>query len=53
MYDPQNSLLVFKSNRNFGLLVLLSFAASELPVSVEWIIQMIEQAGLSIPHIGF
>ena len=53
MYDPLNSLLVFKSNRNFGLLVLFSFAFSEVPVNLDWLNQMIEQAGLSIPHIGF
>lgn len=27
MYDPENSLVIFKSNRNFGLYVLLAFAA--------------------------
>jgi len=26
--DPYSALMIFKSNRNFGLLVLLSFAVS-------------------------
>ena len=46
MDDPENSLLVFKSNRNFGLLVLLSFAVSD-------VIPQFDSLGISIPHIGF
>ena len=46
MDDPENSLLVFKSNRNFGLLVLLSFAFSD-------VILQFDKLGISIPHIGF
>lgn len=48
MYDPQNSLLVFKSNRTFGLLVLLSFAVSDVQVKLDEI-----GLPISIPHINF
>lgn len=46
MNDPENSLQIFKSNRNFGLLVLLSFAVSNL-------IPQFDELGISIPRIDF
>jgi 4-hydroxybenzoate polyprenyltransferase len=45
--DPQNSLFIFKSNRNFGLLVLFAFAFINISPMIE------EYSGFSIPHIGF
>lgn len=53
LHDPANALLIFKSNRNFGLLVLLSFAVSEVALPIEDLGRLLEQAGISIPHIGF
>ncbi len=45
MDDPENSLIIFKSNRNFGLLVLLSFAVSD-------VIPRFDKLGLSMPDIS-
>lgn len=58
MDDPEISLLIFKSNRNFGLLVLLCFALigilPALGVTGEFMNGLIESLGLpTIPHIGF
>ena len=46
MNDPENSLYIFKSNRNFGLLVLLSFAFSDITLQLD-------KLGISIPEISF
>lgn len=46
--DPMNSLLVFKSNRNFGLLVLFSFFFSDVMIKLDEI-----GIPISIPHINF
>ncbi len=43
--DPQSSLWIFKSNRNFGFLVLLSFAFSD-------VIPQFDLTGLSVPDIS-
>ncbi len=32
IYKPESSLKTFKSNRNFGLLVLLSFAVMDIDI---------------------
>lgn len=47
MDDAENSLFIFKSNRNFGLLVLLSFALSDIKIPFE----RLEQMGFSISKI--
>jgi 4-hydroxybenzoate polyprenyltransferase len=51
--DQTNSLLVFKSNRNFGLLVLFSFAFSDVLINLDHLYKYLEEAGMTIPHIGF
>jgi len=59
--DPQNSLLIFKSNRNFGLLVLLSFACmgvipelSELGLNFNDInLSSLGLSDFTMPDLGF
>lgn len=50
MDDPENSLTIFKSNRNYGLLVLLSLAFINITV---YLIPLIEKAGIKIPALPF
>ena len=46
MDDAYNSLLIFKSNRNFGLLVLLAIAFVQI---IPWIEEV---TGFKIPEIS-
>lgn len=50
MNDPENSLIIFKSNRNFGLLVLLSFAVTEVAIPFEKL--GIEASQFSLSNLG-
>ncbi len=52
MDDPENSLLVFKSNRNFGLLVLIAIIFAQIIPKLEEVIGF-DIPDISIPHIGF
>ncbi len=45
--DPANSLFIFKSNHNFGLMVLVGLAFINISPTIEKI------TGFTIPHIGF
>lgn len=51
IHDPQNSLDVFKSNRNFGLWVLLSISFMQM---IPWVekISGFKIPEISIPHIS-
>lgn len=50
MDDPENSLMIFKSNRNFGLLVLLAIAFTQVIPKIEEITGF-EIPDVPIPHI--
>ena len=49
LYDPENSLYIFKSNRNFGLLVLLSFAVSDIKIDIH---ALAAKAGITLPDFA-
>ncbi len=50
--DPMNSLLIFKSNRTFGLLVLVPILCAQVLPKIEEITG-IKIPEISIPHINF
>lgn len=49
LYDAENSLYIFKSNRNFGLLVLLSFAVSDIKIDIH---ALAAKAGVTLPDVS-
>lgn len=49
--DPANSLTIFKSNRNFGLLVLVSFAVMDSVPKLDQL--MMHMPNITIPDLGF